>query len=150
MYSPSLYGSNPITFCEYHFSQEMLEFIQEDPLFTCPNDQGQLESIGYCRAVDKPGKPGHIYYEAYFHSLPVHSPISSMHPRWGMLHDKEPASVRLAAVFEGIRRKNSTWIRLLRERVTNEAGLAGAGFATIIEENRLFGGAVFPYLECRG
>jgi hypothetical protein len=138
MFGSSRYGCNPIAFWNESLDSELLSFIQDDVLVTAENDEEGLKSLGYCRHAYQ--HTGHIYYEAYFHSMVSGLPINSMHPRFGIMVDKEAASTRLAAFFESIRRKNQKWCEILQVQLQDVPGIAAARLGKIIKNGGLFAG----------
>lgn len=138
------FGSNKISFQQFYLSNNILNYLQNDPLFLSlyNGNEEQLTSIGYCKSIDYPEKPEHIYYEAYFHSLPLNKSFETMHPRYGMIHEKNPASLILTSFYEAIRRKNNNWKLKMIEKLRTFPSIASNLFINILEENRHFAGFI--------
>jgi hypothetical protein len=137
------YGSLPVSFQQYYLTNDILEYLQADPLFSdlLQGDHNQLTSLGYNKSVDYPERPDHIYYEGYFHSSPTYQPYETIHPRYGVMHDKQPASLRLTSFYESLRRKNFQWTNKLIETLQTIPGDASEIVIEILNENRHFAGS---------
>ena len=144
LFGSSNYGSNPICFSQFALSEDLLQYLQQDRLFTAPDDLASFESLGFTKCVDYRGVPGHTYYEGYFHSLPQRDAMPAQHPRLGIMHDKPAAPVRIAAMCEAIRRKNTIWSAQLQRRLEGLHTHAAQALANVIAGNRLFAG-----MHCR-
>ncbi|CAM9709053.1 unnamed protein product, partial [Ectocarpus fasciculatus] len=131
---------NPISFNQFTLSEEVLDYLQQDSLFGAPDDTASFEALGFSKCVDYPDIPGHKYYEGYFHSLPQRNPVPAQHPRLGIIHDKPAAPLRVAAVCEAIRRKNTKWSEELQRRLEGLHTHASQTLAKVISYNRLFAG----------
>jgi hypothetical protein len=136
------YGSLPISFQQFYLTDDVLQYLQSDPIFSdaISGDNERLTQLGYCKSVDYPERPDHIYYEAYFHSLPTHEPIETIHPRYGVPHQKPAGSLVLASYYESIRRKNALWTEKLKESLRTIPGDASALVIEILDQNRHFAG----------
>eukprot|EP00939_MAST-03C_sp_MAST-3C-sp1_P004539 g4539.t1 len=83
----------------------VLRWMIRAPVFEA--SQANIEkNPNFRRCVDYPRIPGHGYFEGYFHSLPTGKAIRSIDPRKGSMVEKSAAPLRLAAFYEGCRRKN--------------------------------------------
>jgi hypothetical protein len=138
------YGSLPVSFQQYYLTNDILEYLQADPLFSdlLQGDQDRLTALGYNKSVDYPERSDHIYYEGYFHSLPTFQTYETVHPRYGVTHDKQPASLRLTSFYESLRRKNSGWTDKLKESLGTIPGDAAEIVIEILNENRHFAGSL--------
>ena len=139
MYGKSIYGPVSIHFAQFKMSDKVLEYIQQEDLFSM--DHSQVERVGYCKAIDYPDIPEHKYYEAYMHSLPTNDIYTSIHSRYGHSFDKPCAPLRLTAFCEALRRVNASWKELTMKRLrqllpSNPAEV----ILKMLEEDRHFAG----------
>lgn len=143
MFGYSDFGPNPISFSQYHLPDELLAYIQEEALFKVENDDAHLTAAGFCRSVDYPQVPGHVYYEAYFHGLTQSNPVHTIHPRFASLHDKAQGPIRLVAFVETLRKVNADWAQHLRYQLSQIPGIVSSTLAKVINEQRYFAGKIF-------
>ena len=136
------FGSNKISFQQFYLSKDILEYLSLDSLFqsSLNGEDSQLTQSGYVKSIDYPEIPNHIYYEAYFHALPINQSIETMHPRYGMIHDKIPSSLIITSFYETIRRKNKNWTNKLINELQTIPSIASNLLIKILEENRHFAG----------
>jgi hypothetical protein len=137
-YGKSMIGPVPLHFEQLTMDDDLLSFLQAINLFTA--QESVLESIGYDSCVDYPDVPSHIYYEAYFHTLPVSKIINSLHARKGMDFDKPQAPLEFVAFCEALRRINSSWLELTKKRLSEVPGAASRVILQLLQENRHFAG----------
>ena len=71
----------------------------------CP--EAALPGLGFRPCVDYKSLPRHVYFEGYFHGLPVGKPFMSMNPRIGVDMEKPAAPRALRAFYEAMRRRNT-------------------------------------------
>ncbi len=98
----------PVAFKASSLSPELLAYLQECSIFTCP--EADLCTSGFESCCDHPRIPGHTYYEGYFHGLHTPTPMTSLNPRFGALFDKPAAPVPLRAFAQALRKCNASWI----------------------------------------
>jgi hypothetical protein len=133
-------GVCPIVFLQRNISDELLRFLQTAAVFRA--EGSELVKHGYQREVDYPEVPGHIYYEAYYHSKPTKASIPSINPRYGHMYEKLTAPIQLVAFCESIRRKNIFWRKTVLEELSCLSSPASRIISELIHANMHFAGKV--------
>lgn len=136
MYGKSFIGAVPVHFSQYTLNPHTLNYLQDCPLFS--STENELESMGYCKAIDYPDIPEHVYYEAYMHSLPTQNTYFSMHSRNGYDFEKPAAPLRVVSFCEALRQINDDWIKGMIKQLEGMSGAAAEVYCKLLSEGRLF------------
>ena len=131
-------GVCPVTFLQLNISDDLLHYLQTAAVFSA--DENGLIGHGYNGEVDYPEIPDHVYYEAYYHTLPTKESISSIHPRYGHMYEKAAAPIQLMAFCESIRQKNILWQKNVLDEMANISTPASRVISELIRANRHFAG----------